>query len=68
MYNEIPVNEKQLSWADVICVMEDSQRSEIGKRFPKQYLQKRIINLDILDVYSYMDEELVKVLKVKVDF
>ena len=35
LYNEKPVTEKQIGWADVIVVMEDSQRSEIAKRFPK---------------------------------
>jgi len=39
LYNEKPVTEKQISWADVIVVMDDSQRSEIAKRFPKLYMQ-----------------------------
>lgn len=39
LYNEKPVTEKQIEWADKIMVMEDSQRSEISKRFPKQYIK-----------------------------
>ncbi|MBI2176432.1 phosphotyrosine protein phosphatase [Candidatus Woesearchaeota archaeon] len=66
LYNEKPVSEKQLSWADVVVVMEDSQRAEIASRFPKQYLQKRILSLDIPDVYRYGQPELIKALTEKV--
>lgn len=66
LYNKKPVTAKQLSWADVVVVMEDIQRAEIAKRFPKQYLQKRIISLDIPDVYHYNQPELIDVLKSKV--
>ncbi|MBI2650169.1 phosphotyrosine protein phosphatase [Candidatus Woesearchaeota archaeon] len=66
LYNEKPVTEKQISWADVIVVMEDSQRSEIAKRFPKLYMQKRILSLDIPDVYNYNQPELVNTLKSKI--
>ena len=62
-YNLKPVTEKQIAWADVIVVMEEEQRSEIAKRFPKQYIQKRIICLDIPDVYHYNQPELVSILK-----
>lgn len=66
LYNEKPINEKDLSWADVVVVMEGGQRSEIAKRFPKQYMQKRIISLNIPDIYHYNQPELVGVLKSKV--
>ena len=67
LYNIVPVSEKQISWADIIIVMEDFQRSEIAKRFPKQYMLKRILSLDIPDVYHYNQPELVEILKSKVD-
>ncbi len=67
LYNKKPVTEKQLSWSDVIIVMEDEQRSEIAKRFPKQYLQKRILSLDIPDVYQFNNHKLIKSLKLKVN-
>lgn len=66
LYNEKPVTEEQISWADVIVVMEDSQRSEIAKKFPKLYMQKRILSLDIPDVYNYNQPELVSTLKSKI--
>ncbi len=65
LYNEKPVTEKQLSWADTIVVMEDEQRSEIAKRFPKQYIQKRILSLEIPDIYHYNQDSLIKILKKK---
>ena len=63
LYNEHPVTEKQITWAELIVVMEDAQRSELAKRFPRLYLQKRIISLDIPDTYSYQQPELVELLK-----
>jgi len=67
LYNGKPVTAKQLSWADVIVVMEDAQRSEIAKRFPQQYVQKRIISLGVPDVYHYNQPELIDALKSKVN-
>jgi protein-tyrosine phosphatase len=67
LYNTKPVSEKQISWADVVVVMEDKQRTELSKRFPQQYMQKRIISLNIPDVYSYGQEDLVHLLQTKVD-
>ncbi len=65
LYNTKPVTAKELSWADTVIVMEEGQRSEIAKRFPKQYLQKRILSLDISDSYGYNDPKLIKVLESK---
>ncbi len=67
LYNEKPVNEKQLSWADVVVVMEDEQRSELARRFPEQYIQKRILSLGIPDAYRYGQPELVSALTSKIN-
>ena len=67
LYNAKPVTEKQISWADTIIVMEEAKRSEIAKRFPKQYMLKRIISLDIPDVYHYNQPKLIEILKSKID-
>ena len=66
LYNQKPVTAKELSWADTIIVMEEQQRSELAKRFPKQYAQKRILSFDIPDVYDYNNPKLVNALKSKV--
>ena len=65
LYNENPVMEKDLSWADVVVVMEDEQRSEIAKRFPKLYMEKRILSLNIPDVYHFDQPELNHLLESK---
>lgn len=62
LYNEIPVTESQIAWADLIIVMEDAQRLELSKRFPKLYLTKQILSLDIPDFYGYNQPELVDLL------
>ncbi|MBI4146318.1 phosphotyrosine protein phosphatase [Candidatus Woesearchaeota archaeon] len=67
LYNEQPVTNAELEWADVIVVMEDSQRGELAKRFPKQYLQKRILSLDIPDIFKHDQPQLVEILKIKVE-
>jgi len=67
LYNTKPVTEKQISWADMVIVMEKSQRAEIAKRFPKQYMQKRILSLDIPDVYHYAQHELIEILNSKIN-
>lgn len=65
LYNEQPVREEQMAWADLVVVMEDRQRNELSKRFPRLYLQKRIISLDIPDNYRNNQPELVELLKEK---
>jgi len=67
LYNSKLVTEKQISWADTIIVMEEFQRSEIAKRFPKQYMLKHILSLDIPDVYTYNQPELINILNSKID-
>lgn len=65
LYNEKPVTKRQISWADTIIVMEESQRREIAARFPELYMQKRIISLDIPDVYHYNQPSLIHILNSK---
>lgn len=67
LFNKSPVSVKELGWADVVLVMEEEQRHELAKRFPKIYLKKRILNLDIPDVYAHGDPRLVGILKLKVE-
>jgi predicted protein tyrosine phosphatase len=67
LYNESSVTEEELSWADIILVMEEDQRAEIAKRFPEIYLQKRILSLDIPDIYHYNQPELIELLKNRID-
>ena len=67
LYNEKPITEKEISWADLVIVMEDEQRSEIAERFPREYMQKRILSLNIPDIYYHNQAELIDILKSKVN-
>ena len=66
LYNEKPVTESQLAWADLVIVMEEAQRSELAKRFPKQYIKKQIISLNVPDIYSYNQDKLKETLQIKI--
>jgi len=63
LYGDTPVTETQLAQADVIIAMEERHRTEIAERFPRIYLQKRILVLGIPDIYRYGQPELVRLLK-----
>lgn len=67
LYNENPVSESDLEWADIIIVMEELQRTELSRRFPKQYIKKQIFCLEIPDIYDYNQTELDNILKQKMD-
>ena len=60
------VTKKELEWADIVFVMEEEQRHEVAKRFPTEYLRKRILNLDIPDIYTFNQPTLSKLLERKV--
>jgi predicted protein tyrosine phosphatase len=63
---ECPVSADLLQWADVVFVMEQRQRRHLQVHFPSVLKDKKIICLDIPDVYSYMQPELIEVLRAKV--
>ena len=67
LFNDNPVTESNIEWADTVAVMEDFQRSEIAKRFPGLYMKKRIVSLRVPDAYSYNQPELREVLRSKVE-
>jgi len=67
LYNANPVSEEEIQWADTIVVMEGHQRSEIARRFPEQYMQKRLLSLNIPDIYSHNQPELIEILNSRMD-
>jgi len=64
IYNNF--QEPNLDWADLVIVMEEQQRKEIAEKYPKQYLKKKILCLNIQDIYQYMQKELVEEIKNKI--
>jgi len=65
LYSEKPVSVKEISWADVIAVMEEEQRIELSKRFPELAFQKKIVSLNVPDTFFYKQPELIELLKIK---
>jgi predicted protein tyrosine phosphatase len=57
---------EQLEWADIIFVMEPRQKIRLTQQFGAMIRGKRIINLDVPDLYSFMEPELVEILTKKV--
>ena len=60
------VSPEQIDWADIIFVMEKSQRTKLATQFRKHLNGKRVICLDIPDKFTFMRPELVELLEKKV--
>jgi len=63
----IKVNEKLIAWADVIFVMERRHKQLLKQRFPLAIAEKPLIVLEIEDNYAYGDQELIGILKDKLE-
>jgi predicted protein tyrosine phosphatase len=57
------VSEKDLTWADLVLVMERKHKERILEAFPELENLPPMESLDIPDDYEYMDEELVELIK-----
>jgi predicted protein tyrosine phosphatase len=57
------INAADISWADVIFVMEQKHKQRMRAEFSQLIENKPIHVLDIPDEYSYMDPELVELLE-----
>ena len=62
----VKITRDLMQWPDIILVFEQMHIDEIKERFPGEYLSKKIINLNISDIYSREDPELISLLKKKV--
>ena len=60
-----PLTDEQVGWADIIFVMERSQRNRLSKKF-RRSLKARVAVLGIPDDYDFMDPELVRLLEARV--
>lgn len=61
----IPLSENDLSWADIIFVMEKNHRNRMVKRFGEKARNKTIVCLYIEDIYDPMEESLIAELRFK---
>jgi predicted protein tyrosine phosphatase len=63
---EIPLSGEAIQNAEILFIMEQSQRPKLSQKFGVWLKGKRLICLDIPDRYRYMEPELVELLKRKV--
>jgi predicted protein tyrosine phosphatase len=57
------VSVDDISWADVIFVMEQKHKNRLKAEYSRLLTHKSIHVLEIPDEYQYMDSELVQILK-----
>ncbi len=55
-----------IEWADLILVMEKKHRSKITAKFKDILKNKKIVVLNILDKYDFMDSDLIEILEKRV--
>ena len=56
------VSAPMLEWADLIFIMDDSQRRALARSFPGHAALERLICLDIPDEFTFLQPELVELL------
>lgn len=61
-----PVTGDLIEWADVIFVMEQTHKAKISWDYKSLLSDKKLVCLDIKDRYSYMQDELIALLKARV--
>jgi predicted protein tyrosine phosphatase len=63
---DTPVTAELVEWADIVFVMEKSQRAKLMSGLGAALRNKRVVCLDIPDRYAFMDPALVRILNAKV--
>ena len=63
---EVRVSIEDIEWANIIFVMEKAHKRKLAQMFGGAIKDQRVISLDIPDDYSFMDAELVEILRMKV--
>ncbi|UXY15489.1 low molecular weight protein tyrosine phosphatase family protein [Chitiniphilus purpureus] len=64
---DVPLSVEQIQWASVIFVMEQVHKTRLTQRFRRFLNGKKVICLGIPDEFEYMQDELVALLKKKVE-
>lgn len=63
---DTPLGREMVEWADIIFVMEASQRRKINAQFSRSLKGVRLVCLDTPDRFEFMDPRLQELLKEKV--
>lgn len=62
----VPLRTSVVLWADLLFVMERSQKNRLQRKFRDQLVGKKVICLEIPDEYEFMDPDLVTLLKARI--
>jgi len=62
---ENPVSPELLAWCDLIFVMEKAHRRKLASKFKAHLNGRHVVCLDIPDDYTFLQPELVALLKLK---
>ena len=62
----VRISAKLINWADIIFVMEKKHKQRLIENFPGEMQNKKVVIPDIADDYSYMDEELIEMIRTSV--
>lgn len=63
---EVTVTPEILEWADLVFVMEKAHRNRLSRRFRAHLRNKRVICLDIPDIFDFMEPALIALLRERV--
>ena len=66
-YATTPITLELIQWADIILCMEKKHKQKITKMFPDTVTNKVIDFLDVPDLYDYMNENLIHMIREKTD-
>jgi predicted protein tyrosine phosphatase len=64
---ETPLSGDLIEWADIIFVMEKRHKNKISAKYQALLKEKKLVVLDISDNYKYMQPELIRLLKDRVN-
>jgi predicted protein tyrosine phosphatase len=62
----VKVTSGHIGWADIIFVMEKKHLRRIQEKYGDMLSDKKVVILDISDDHTFMDEELIEILKSRV--
>jgi predicted protein tyrosine phosphatase len=63
---DLKLTPEMVAWADIIFVMENIHRTKLKAAFGPQLNKQHVICLDIPDRFTFMDPNLVRILRQKV--
>lgn len=63
----VAITAQLVQWADILFVMEYDMKECIRENHPNAIGHREIVNLEIYDFYYFMQPELVKLIRKKVD-